>query len=61
MTETLEGLMVRMVNFKEIVEQALLDCEECEIQNLVYTDAVLGFWIKDLREIIVGGKNNDKL
>ena len=56
MTETLEGLIIRMVSFKETVEWALLNCEECERQNLVYMDTVLGSWIKDLREIIVGRK-----
>jgi len=56
MTETLEGLIIRMVSFKEQIVAALLDCDKRERQNLIYTDVVLSSWIKDLREIIVGSK-----
>ena len=58
MTETLEGFMIRMVSFKETVEWMLLNCEDCDRRNWEYFDVVLGSLIKDLREIILGGKES---
>ena len=52
----MKALLSKMRDFKKTIKWALDNCEECEKQNLVVTDAVVGFWIEDLEKLILVSK-----
>ena len=51
-----KALLSKMRDFKKTIKWALDNCEECERQNLIVTDAVVGFWIEDLEKLILVSK-----